>query len=372
MKHLSLILNCLSIFLSFTFFLSSCGFGGRSGDTTFRQASAGNPGDGATPQLSQRISIDPNLSDLDCEDNKRCEETCRSIYNHANSSTECQDLTIGEVASIENVFYALLDGDEDTLREIEPEDLSNYLEIGLDGWRDKIISQQKTKENREKRIKNTLRWAVDRKRTIISILEREDPKSEILEQIFGAHCNLNDSINECETKSDRLISLDSTSDADLMAFCPNPTSREQALEYHKSLGIYYNTGEVYECTCEVYPSLSCEFSVLNSLKAENRSLFLALISVLEDFFFYSILEKSYDAFVLGHNIVEKVCANINSSQQAKCVSTTYCQFITSRSVVDQGFRAGGADALRYLQDFLNVNAVVEGVGSAINVNQCAL
>ena len=104
------------------------------------------PGDGDTPTLGPRLKETPDLADKECEDNDRCEEACRKIYEDQESYGECYKLTIGEVSKIEDVFYALLGEEMEDLEDIDEEDLEHYVKIGLDGWRDKVVRRIKEKE----------------------------------------------------------------------------------------------------------------------------------------------------------------------------------------------------------------------------------
>ena len=197
------------ILISLVFF-SSCGFVGSGGSTNFFEDSQSdaNPGDGDTPRLSSRLEEDSDLGDEPCEDNNRCEEACRDIYEDVDSYKDCYRFNIEKVSGIEDVFYTLLDADMGELEDIEEEDLETYINTGLDGWRDKVISKQTEnsaekvdsdapEENRRKdlyvKLETTLEWIIQQEQKVVPVLDEQDRDNEILEKIILEYCNVDSS-----------------------------------------------------------------------------------------------------------------------------------------------------------------------------------
>ncbi len=179
--------------LTITFLFSSCGFVAGGGSSNFQIASQNTGPDGEAPKLAPRLQQNPKLADEDCSDNDRCKETCKDIYPESSSYKDCYDLNIQQVSDIEEVYYAILKADKDDLEDIEADHLKNYLKIGLDSWRDRVIEKQAEKYDR---FNNILEWIVDDEKDVVPILEREDSDSEILEGIVRGYCDIGGGANQ--------------------------------------------------------------------------------------------------------------------------------------------------------------------------------
>ena len=273
------------------FFIPSCGFwSGENADFSVDSGRSG-PGDGDTPTLGPRLNETPDLADKECEDNDRCEEACRRIYEDSDSYRECYKLTIGEVSKIEDVFYALLGEDVEDLEDIDKEDLENYVKVGLDGWRDKVVKEQKKEEaDRNERFQTVLHWIVDIENEVIPILETEDQDNEILEELFLGHCDRRDN-NICQNDVSPLV-----------------TSCGADLSFD------YTSG--YVCAD------SKKIAFIE--EEENKQLFLALISGGNNFFKRAAGNRRYSAFILGNKLVEQACSNRNETSFNQCVAAFYC------------------------------------------------
>ena len=310
------------------FFIPSCGFwSGENADFSVDSGRSG-PGDGDTPDLGPRLRADPDLADKECEDNDRCEEACRRIYEDSESYGECYKLTIGEVSKIEDVFYALLGEDVEDLEDIDKEDLENYVKVGLDGWRDKVVRRIKREaeeeaddDDRNARFQTVLHWIVDIENEVIPILETEDQDNEILEELFLGHCDREDN-NICQNNVDPL----GTSCSDT------------------NLSFTYTTG--YVCVN------SKEIAFIE--EENNKQLFLALISAGKAFFKRAAENRRYSAFILGNKLVEQACSNRNETSFNQCVAAFYCH-LHDFAHLNQGFFQGDVE---------------EGVGRLIFLNLC--
>ena len=171
---------------------SSCGIANLQKTNAGANYGSEDAGKGEAPKLASRLASNPSLADEDCEDNDRCKETCRDIYDETSSYKKCYNLSIQEVSDIEDVFYTLLSADADDLEDLDSDDLEDYLRIGLDGWVDKLIPRQKQKAERDRynRFKRTLAWIVEEE-DIVTVLEKEDEDNEILKELFLEYCDEN-------------------------------------------------------------------------------------------------------------------------------------------------------------------------------------
>ena len=322
-------------FFSFTlmsvFLLSSCGLAG-GGSGFFDQSSEldGGPGDGDTPRLASRLQDDPDIADKDCEDSDTCEETCRYIYKESDSYKNCDELTIKQVVRLEVVFHTLFEADYDEgrggdLEDIEEDDLRDYLEIGLDGWRDKVVSKQKMDEDdRDEKFENTLHWIVDDENKVVPVLQAEDRNDEILKEIFLGHCGGLGADNECDNGG---------------AFSGGTFSFD------------YTAGD-----------LSHSGTVIASIDdRENKELFLALVAGGTAFFEKAADGRRFEAFVLGNNLVEQACTSRSDRSVNQCIAAFYCYL---------GEQTYNDNASRINQDFLRQSEIVEGVGREIDLYGC--
>ncbi len=191
----------LSVVLISVFFLPSCGFLVGSGGVKLASNVPG-AGEGETPTLARRLKSDPKLADEECSENDRCEETCDDIYDDSESQENCKELTIGQVSTREDVFYALLRAETEGLDDIEDDDFEDYVKIGLDGWK-KVIERQKLSENRNERFENTLEWLVDASNRLIPILRVRDKDNEILRELALGHCNIDANTYRCRNENSR-------------------------------------------------------------------------------------------------------------------------------------------------------------------------
>lgn len=181
--------NLIFFISSLVVLFYSCGFANQAGQNAFKIASRSGAGDGDTPTLKSRILDNPQLAEEDCEDNDRCKETCGDVYPDRDSRKDCYSLNIQQVSNIENVFYALVNATPDELEDIDADHLEDYLKIGLDSWKERVIEKQSGKYTR---FSNILKWIVTEEKDVIPLLEREDSKNEILEQIVLNYCDVED------------------------------------------------------------------------------------------------------------------------------------------------------------------------------------
>ena len=210
--------------LTITFLFSSCGFVAGGGSSNFQIASQNTGPDGEAPKLAPRLQQNPKLADEDCSDNDRCKETCKDIYPESSSYKDCYDLNIQQVSDIEEVYYAILKADKDDLEDIEVDHLKNYLKIGLDSWRDRVIEKQAEKYDR---FNNILEWIVDDEKDVVPILEREDSDSEILEGIVRGYCDIGGGANQDRNDLEPKLKCKNTESK-------NPANKEQAYQYYSS------------------------------------------------------------------------------------------------------------------------------------------
>lgn len=326
-----LIFSSLIGFFCFTFvsvfLLSSCGLaGGGSGFFEPSSVSGSGPGDGETPRLASRLQDDPDIADKECEDSESCQETCRYIYEDSDSYKDCYELTIKQVVVREEVFHALLGADTDELEDIEEDDLEDYLETGLDGWRDKVVEKQTARDDRDERFRNILRWIVDQENKVVSILQKEDRDNEILREIFLAYCHLGN--DQC--------------------------GNSEALSLGGGFGFDYGSGDISHNNTRI----------ASIRDRENKDLLLALVSGGDVFFERAAGDRRFKAFVLGNDLVEKACTSRDRTSLNQCVAAFYCFVSSEISDSDHSFHSNKA------QDFLINSEVEEGAGRVINLFEC--
>ena len=298
------------IFMS-VFFLSSCGFIGVGGPNFVEQGSeVGGPGDGDTPRLASRLRNNPGLADRDCEENDRCKETCRYIYEESDSYRECYELTIEIVVRLEEVFHALFEADLEDLEDIDEDDLEDYLEIGLDGWKDKVIGKQKLNTaDRNEKFASVLGWIWSQENKMVSVLQREDRSNDILKELFLGHCDL------------------STTSPPACGSHGSPSPSGGLLEFD------YATGSVSYGESGV--------DRISVARIEDRELFLALIAGGKVFFEGAAGDRRFEAFALGNDLVEKACTHRSSTSVDQCIAAFYC-YLRSVSGI-HGCQTGGSN-----------------------------
>ncbi len=313
------------IFMS-VFLLSSCGFMNAGGPNFVEQGSElGGPGDGDTPRLASRLRDNPDIADRECEESDRCQETCRYIYEDPDSYKECYELTIEQVVRLEEVFHALFEADLDDLEDIDEDDLENYLDIGLDGWKDKVIGKQKLNDDRDEKFENILNWIWSQENKMVSVLQREDRRNELLKELFLGHCDW-DGTDSCNNSNPGT---------------PASTS---------SLTFTYATGQLS------YNSVI----VANIHDRENKELFLALVAGGEAFFEGAAGDRRFGAFALGNDLVEKACTNRNDKSVHQCIAAFYCYLRDSGGDIGACQTEGGSRASCIEENWSNIRE--EGVG----------
>ena len=336
LKWIFSLLGLFSVILISVFLFSSCGFLSSVGSgASVQESQDTGPGDGDTPSLASRIKDNPEIEDRECKDSDTCEEVCENIYKDSDSSRDCIKLTIGKVAPLEEVFYALLEAkyavssgerEEDDLGNIEDDDLENYLEIGLDGWRDKVIEKQIKTDNRNERFKNALSWIVDEENDVVPILKREDRSNEILKEIFLGHCNIGDT-NTCQNFPGDLGSL---------------TEVGSVLRFDYALG-------------ELIYNFSMKIATIDD--RENKELFLALVAGGGDFFERAAKNRRFNAFALGNDLLERACTSRNSISLHQCIAAFYCYL-------------GEQTDSSIARDFFEQGGMIEAIGRTIDLKGC--
>ena len=290
---------------------------------------------GDTPRLSSRIQENPDLADQECEDDDRCEEACRDIYKDTDSQKDCHNLTIGQVAAISDVFYALLESDPDGLGDIDDDDLKDYLEIGLDGWRDKVIEKQSEKEDRNEIFVNTLNWIVDQEKDVVPTLQREDRDNEILKEVFLGHCHIDVGVS---AKS-----------------CSNNTDGVAISNNSTPFRFDYALGEIY------YTSTNTKVASID--ESRNKELFLALVTGGKAFFERAAGNRRFDAFVLGNNLLEQACTSRDNTSVHQCIAAFYCYL--QNQINDCGTSDSANSCVR-----INWNGIEAAIRRDVDLKNC--
>ena len=402
LKLISLIIAFFACLLIPVFFLSSCGFigGGGRGFIDLDSQLEADSGEGGVPRLSSRIQSTPDLADQDCEGNNRCEEACENIYDSTESSNQCTQLNIGQVADIEDVFYILLSADSDEYQDIKKGALEEYLEIGLDGWLDKIIPAQREADNRDEKFRNSLHLMVDQENIMVPILKEVDQDNEILKEIFLGYCNPKNGLCADDTK-DRVnrqstdncllnVILDSSCDP---ANCVidskegNPGFSEilsvpPELLFVPKRAVLDASGNLYHC----YTDPPLNFSganigidlvkserILSIDTVEKRHLFMALGFGGSDFFERAAESERQRTFVLGHNLIEQVCADRDNDAVRKCINVFYCWLQDQQRFFVPGENYYLSEIVENGNLFINnafFGRVEEQIGRVIDLRSC--
>ena len=314
--------------LALLFFISSCGF--INNQTSFQLDSQnGDPGKGGSPSLRSRIESNPRLKDKNCDENDRCQETCREIYEERDSYRNCDRLKVGQVSALEDVFYYLVQAEsgDDGLEEIDEDDLQDYLNLGLDGWMERVLPRVR---DSEEKLENTLDWLVQESKNVVPILQKEDPENTILEELILEYCNY--SAGAC------------SNDLVFTTECGKYNCKDNILD--APLFVLSEEGILSSCSVSSPPS-ACTVESLELAKIEPNyhKLFRALFSVGKVLFYNSTREiNQQTALVLANGLLEKVCREGNSGEFNNCINAFYC------ALVEQIFDASETDFNSTLED----------------------
>ena len=383
MKNVNFYLFCVLGLVTLPLcFFNSCGLVGSGGNFSGQQNSGvSNAGNGATPQLRNRIQNNPALSGKDCEGHSSCEDTCDDIYEERDSRKTCYNLSINRVADLEDIFYAFINWstDElaDDLEDIDEDHFKKYLEIGLDGFVEKLVPRIKRGNKVYEKIKNILQeYIIEEEKTVVPVLESADPNNEVLKALMLAHCDLDSNDHQCNSNnrdndnptvriSAQLCQLKVSSNnkptvkpsgnecsgRTLNWLCPGtPTSSDVEVCYPSSSTVNIKTGlpdsltpnisdndekyvvfdydnpSVYYCKTE---SASCSDSnntgktlthtKIANIEDDEADLFVALVGAGEVFFDHSAKGGKVEAFSLGHALLNQAC----EGNRDQCIKLFY-------------------------------------------------
>ena len=302
------------IFLAFIFYLSACGlYGNDLGAVFSSNSNTGDVGDGEIPRLSSRSKSRPDLDDEPCEDSAACRLVCKTMYKDLDSVRECEELSYGMVEDIEEVYLALISGEnggdaDPNLEDIDSSDLKRYLNIGWDGWIEVVIPKLKDKG----KIFTVLKWigsnssAADVLRSVKQDTEY-DGANAILKELF----------------------LNLSSDNSKITFTTISTTAKILIQLKSN-------------------SLKCgDNKIIASIASDKKDLFIALSSTYpgnpddptdpdykevnantRNFFHYVVDNNAReDAFILAHQLLEEACetqAGTNSRGFKQCIRGFYC------------------------------------------------
>ena len=388
MKNVNFYLFCVLGLVTLPLcFFNSCGLVGSGGNFSGQQNSGvSNAGNGATPQLRNRIQNNPALSGKDCEGHSSCEDTCDDIYEERDSRKTCYNLSINRVADLEDVFYAFLNWED--LEDIDEDHFKKYLEIGLDGFVEKLVPRI----NQGKSEKILKEYIIEEEKTVVPVLESADPNNEVLKALMLAYCNLDSNDHQCNSNnrdndnptvriSAQLCQLKVSSNnkptvkpsgnecsgRTLNWLCPGtPTSSDVEVCYPSSSTVNIKTGlpdsltpnisdndekyvvfdydnpSVYYCKTE---SASCSDSnntgktlthtKIANIEDDEADLFVALVGAGEVFFDHSAKGGKVEAFSLGHALLNQAC----EGSRDQCIKLFYC-YLNSNDNINIDFSSG--------------------------------
>ena len=252
-------------------FFQACGFIGQNG--VFEQSSLRESLDNSS-HLADRTKGDSFYSQ-DCEESSRCESTCEKMYESRNSRLNCYDLSVGEVADVEDVFEILKDSHPEDLKNIDSTALEIFLENGTDGFTDLIENNLSNNK-----IENILDWLADTEKTAAAF-DKEDSNNEVLKTLMLKNCG-----NNC--------SMDGAN--------PITVSGTQILAGSKDIARINTT----------------DLNLFKALAQDNTG-----NNPQKNFFMASLNNK--EAFYLGHEILEDICRAANSGRRIdNCIRAFYC------------------------------------------------
>ena len=137
------------VFCFITFFLFSCGFlGSLSSNTsssaatlTFLDSRAKEGSAGEFNSPAGRLE-----SSSRCFDNKNCVEMCDSMLRKLAHQEKCYKKTENEVQALRDTYNLLALGNPEKLIEIEPEEMENFLEFGVELFQDTIYGFERQRK----------------------------------------------------------------------------------------------------------------------------------------------------------------------------------------------------------------------------------
>lgn len=115
-----------------------------------------------------------------CEDEDRdhdCKDQCRDIYTRRSDREDCEELTVDQIANLEELDKILKDPDEDELSDIDHEDFDVYLNVSIAPF-DKHVGRYSTREAKE-----FIFWAITDEE-IARIIKKEEDDYEILDNLL--------------------------------------------------------------------------------------------------------------------------------------------------------------------------------------------
>ena len=273
-KMMFLLVNIITLCL---LILCSCGF--------LKLENAVSSLSSTIPHLSLRGS--GNGTDIykrDCEDNTRCEDTCEEIYSKSRSHSDCYELSIGEVADLDDLFHILVEADEEKLEDINMDHFEEYLDIGVDGFIDQVL--EKIKDNNTK-IDNIFKWMI-KEEEVAEVLNSEDDSNNVLKELLLAKCNDN-----CSVRASN-------------ATIPRTTINIQS-----------------ECVGDGSDDTNLFSSLLNNYS-----------SSIGNFFLKAKKENNVELFSLGHEILTELFDDNSNNKQEECIRGFYCLLENDDTLAD--------------------------------------
>ena len=112
-----------------------------------------------------------------CEGDRDCEEICDDIFRRRSDREDCEELTVGAVEKLEDVYEYLEDPDDDDLPSIDSADLDALISISIEPI-DRLFSRFSKGEAEDVAI-----WIAENN-DVANILEKEDDELKLFEAIF--------------------------------------------------------------------------------------------------------------------------------------------------------------------------------------------
>ena len=145
---------------------------------------------------------DDRNSDRICDERSSCQKRCDRMFRHGKALSQCYDLKLSAVDSYEEVFDKLSGNNVDKrrLNNIDADDLGEFLELSIGGWKDLIDGRRGGNRNDSVReeyspqeSKQVLLWVAEND-DVADNIDDQDEEGEILYELFIRHGNVKNNL----------------------------------------------------------------------------------------------------------------------------------------------------------------------------------
>ena len=125
-------------------------------------------------------AIDSRERTGECAENRQCQKICNDIFKSRKDREECEEFSIADVESMEDVFNILDDPDEDDLADMDLSDLDFMLGINISPLEDAVDDMSPSEK------KDFQAWLAGDSEAMDIIADAED-EFEIFKELFGSN-----------------------------------------------------------------------------------------------------------------------------------------------------------------------------------------